>query len=54
MLALTELQKMIAEQLKVEIGTYLDYTNSAHIYEKTYRDVEHFTKVLKKRLSKDI
>ncbi len=50
-LAITELQKAIAEQLKVEVGTYLDYTNSAHIYEKSFGDVERFIHVLKKRSS---
>ncbi|MEM2915585.1 MAG: thymidylate synthase [Candidatus Bathyarchaeia archaeon] len=54
MLALTELQKTIAEQLNVEAGAYLDYTNSAHIYEKTYGDVERFINVLKKRSNKNI
>jgi thymidylate synthase (methanogen type) len=49
MLALTELQKMIAERLNVEVGAYLDFTNSAHIYEKTYGDVKRFINVLNKR-----
>jgi len=48
-LALTELQRMMAEQLNVAIGPYLDFSNSAHIYEKTYGDVERFLKVLTKR-----
>ena len=49
MLALTELQKMMANQLYVEVGPYLDFSNSAHMYEKSYEDVERFTKVLEKR-----
>ncbi|MCW4020176.1 MAG: thymidylate synthase [Candidatus Bathyarchaeota archaeon] len=51
MLALTELQKMMAERLNVEVGAYLDFSNSAHIYEKSYGDVERFIKVVKKRTS---
>lgn len=49
MLALTELQKMMANQLNVEVGPYLDFSNSAHIYQKSYEDVEHFAEVLEKR-----
>ncbi len=49
MLAMTELQRIIAEQLRVEVGSYVDFTNSAHIYEKTYGDVEHFKHVVEKR-----
>jgi thymidylate synthase len=49
MLALTELQKMISEQLNVEVGPYLDFSNSAHIYEKTYGDVERFIRVVERR-----
>ncbi len=48
-LALTELQRMIAERLEVKVGSYLDFTNSAHIYEKTYEDVERFKRVVEKR-----
>ena len=48
-LALTELQKMIAERLNVKVGPYLDFSNSAHIYEKTYGDVERFIRVVEKR-----
>ena len=48
-LALTELQKVMAERLGVEVGPYLDFSNSAHIYEKSYKDVERFAKVLEKR-----
>jgi thymidylate synthase len=49
MLALTELQKMMAERLKVEVGAYVDFTNSGHIYEKSYSDVERFIATLKKK-----
>jgi thymidylate synthase (methanogen type) len=49
MLALTELQKMVSEQLNVEVGSYLDFSNSAHIYEKTYGDVERFIRVVERR-----
>jgi thymidylate synthase len=49
MLALTELQKMMASNLDVKAGAYLDFSNSAHIYEKTYKNVERFVNVLRKR-----
>ncbi|MEM1586296.1 MAG: thymidylate synthase [Candidatus Bathyarchaeia archaeon] len=52
MLAMTELQKRIAEKIGVEVGPYIDFTNSAHIYEKTYADVRHFLSVLEKRKNK--
>ena len=49
MLAMTEMQRMVAQRLNVEVGAYLDFSNSAHIYEKTFGDVERFINVLKKR-----
>ena len=49
MLAMTELQRRIAERLGVEVGAYLDFSNSAHIYEKIYGDVKRFISVLEKR-----
>jgi thymidylate synthase len=49
MLAFTELQRMISERLGVKVGPYLDFTNSAHIYQKTYGDVERFIHVVEKR-----
>jgi len=52
MLAMTELQKRIAEQLGLEVGVYLDFSNSAHIYEKTYADVERFVRVVERRLKR--
>jgi thymidylate synthase len=48
-LALTELQRQIASKLDYDVGTYMDFTNSAHIYERSYRDVERFMKTLEKR-----
>lgn len=54
MLALTELQKMMAERLGVDVGTYLDFSNSAHIYEKSYEDVRRFAGVLRKRSSRNL
>ena len=53
MLAMTELQRSIAQQLDLEVGVYLDFSNSAHIYERTYSDVERFLKVVERRTSKN-
>jgi thymidylate synthase (methanogen type) len=52
MLAMTELQRILAEKLSVNIGAYLDFSNSAHIYEKSYKDVEQFINVIKRRSSR--
>ena len=52
MLAVTELQKKISEWLGLEVGVYLDFSNSAHIYEKTYADVERFVKIVERRLNR--
>ncbi|MEM1514730.1 MAG: thymidylate synthase [Candidatus Bathyarchaeia archaeon] len=49
MLAMTELQKRVAEKLGVEVGHYIDFTNSAHIYERTYAEVRHFLSVLENK-----
>lgn len=49
MLVMTELQKNIADKLGVNVGPYLDFSNSAHIYEKSYSDVERFISVLEKK-----
>lgn len=49
MLAMTELQRMIAGKLNVEVGPYTDFSNSAHIYEKSYLDVDRFLKVSERR-----
>jgi len=43
---------MLSERLGVGVGAYLDFSNSAHIYEKTYGDVERFIRVLKRRSSR--
>lgn len=51
-LVMTELQKIMAEKLNVKVGAYVDFTNSAHIYEKTYNDVQRFITVLKKKKSR--
>jgi len=48
-LALTELQKMISGQLNVEAGAYIDFTSSAHIYQKSFEDVERFIRVVERR-----
>jgi len=52
MLAVTELQKKISEWLGLEVGVYLDFSNSAHIYEKTYTDVERFVRIVERRLNR--
>jgi len=49
MLAMTELQKKIAERVGIKVGAYLDFSNSAHIYEKSYGDMGRFSEVLRKR-----
>jgi len=49
MLAMTELQRMVAERIGVKVGAYSDFSNSAHIYEKSYPDVERFLRVARKR-----
>lgn len=49
MLALTELQRRVSEELGCETGAYVDFSNSAHIYEKSYADVERFIATLRKR-----
>jgi thymidylate synthase (methanogen type) len=49
MLAITELQKKLARDLGLKVGPYLDFSNSAHIYERSYEDVKRFLKVLETR-----
>ncbi|MBS7611329.1 hypothetical protein KEJ27_03850 [Candidatus Bathyarchaeota archaeon] len=49
MLALTELMKTIALNVGVELGSYVDFSNSAHIYEKSYDNVKSFLNVCEKR-----
>ncbi len=52
-LAMTEMQRILAERLNVKVGSYLDFSNSAHIYEKSYSDVERFITVLSRRTERD-
>ena len=52
MLAVTELPKKLSEWLGLEVGVYMDFSNSAHIYEKTYADVERFVKIVERRLNR--
>jgi len=54
MLAMTELQRRISEEVGVEVGPYVDFSNSAHIYEKTYGDVERFINVLERRRNSEV
>ena len=51
-LALTELQKVMADKLEVEVGQYVDFSNSLHIYEKDYKEVQRFIETLEKRQEK--
>ncbi len=44
--ALTELQKVMAEKIGVEVGQYTDFSNSLHIYEKDFKEVERFIATL--------
>jgi len=52
MLAMTEPQKKISEWLGLEAGVYLDFSNSTHIYEKPYADVERFVRIVERRLNR--
>lgn len=49
MLAMTELQKMVADKLGLKVGAYFDFSNSAHIYDKSYEDVERFLRTACRR-----
>jgi len=56
MYALTELQQRIAQQVseftgeKINTGAYIDFTNSFHIYEKDFADIERrLVKLTKER-----
>jgi len=57
--ALTDLQKIIAERIskniksKVEVGRYVDITDSFHIYGSYYEDFKGFIELIKKREFKD-
>jgi len=46
-LAITKLQQLIANRMNLEVGSYVDFTNSAHIYKKSYTDTERFIEVLR-------
>ena len=53
--ALTDLQRVVAQTLrkemgeKVEVGRYIDITDSFHIYGSYYREFENFLDTIKKR-----
>lgn len=49
MLALTELQKRVAQEVGFRVGAYVDFSNSAHVYERSYGDVERFIATLDRR-----
>ena len=49
MIAFTELQKIIADRLGVEVGQYVHIADSFHIYGSYYEDMEKFTKLNKMR-----
>jgi len=49
MLALTELQSRLSKELGCRVGAYLDFSNSAHIYEKSFPDVERFAATVERR-----
>jgi len=49
MIALTELQKTIANKLDVEIGEYLHISDSMHIYGKDIKDVEKMLVLINNR-----
>ena len=57
--ALTELQKMIAEEIgkklgrKVGIGRYVHFANSYHIYGSYYQDFKKFLETVKTRKFED-
>jgi len=57
--ALTDLQKVIAERIsekigeKIEVGRYVDITDSFHIYGSYYEDFKGFLELIKKREFKD-
>jgi thymidylate synthase len=51
MLAMTELQKHVAEKVGLHVGRYVDYSDSLHIYDRDWEMVERFLTVLDKRRS---
>ncbi len=49
MLVMTEIQKMVAQDLGLQVGVYIDFSDSAHIYEKNWPEVTRFVQVAEKR-----
>ncbi|MFX0093270.1 MAG: thymidylate synthase [Candidatus Hodarchaeota archaeon] len=49
MLAMTMLQKKIAEKIQLQVGRYIDFSDSLHIYKNDWKEVEHFMKVVERR-----
>ena len=47
--AMIELGKMIAKRLGLKLIQYVDLSNSLHIYESDFKDVEAVFKTLEKR-----
>jgi len=47
--AMTELQVIMAEEIGVEVGQYIDFSNSLHLYEKDYEEIEKFLGTLERR-----
>jgi thymidylate synthase len=43
------IQKYVADQLNVEMGHYLDFSNSLHIYGNTIAEVEDMLKRMKNK-----
>ena len=42
MYAMVELQKMIAERLGVKVGRYVDDSDSYHVYDRNFKNLEQF------------
>jgi thymidylate synthase len=59
MFALTDLQRFVAEAIsdrmgeKIEVGRYVDITDSFHIYGSYYNEFKGFLDMVKKRDFKD-
>lgn len=49
MIALTELQKMVAKEVGVKVGEYLHISDSMHIYGKDFKDTEKLLALIEKR-----
>lgn len=49
MVALTELQKMVADAINVKVGEYVHLSDSMHIYGKDFADVERLLNLCSKR-----